>query len=157
MRETRVRSLGWEDPLEKEVATHSSTLAWRIPWKEEPGRLQSTGSQRAGHNCVTSLSFTLSYLGSFQESWCSDKLHQNLWLQCTAKVKTHCSRCIELLEPDFNGLPNWLIKSLGTIDLEQKKKKSWFFNWKPSDYGQGYLGSSFSWVQFSQPLTLLIC
>ena len=50
MRETRVRSLGWEDPLEKEMATHSSTLAWRIPWREEPGRLQSTGSQRVGHD-----------------------------------------------------------------------------------------------------------
>ena len=43
MRETRVQSLGWEDPLEKEMATHSSTLAWRIPWTEEPGRLQSAG------------------------------------------------------------------------------------------------------------------
>ena len=50
MRETRVRSLGWEDPLEKEMATHSSTLAWRIPWMEEPGRLQSMGSQRVGHD-----------------------------------------------------------------------------------------------------------
>ena len=50
MRETRVRPLGWEDPLEKEMATHSSTLAWRIPWREEPGRLQSMGSQRVGHN-----------------------------------------------------------------------------------------------------------
>ena len=45
MRETRVRSLGQEDPLEKEIATHSSILAWRIPWMEEPGGLQSTGSQ----------------------------------------------------------------------------------------------------------------
>ena len=50
MWETQVRSLGWEDPLEKEMATHSSTLAWRIPWTEEPGRLQSTGSQRVGHH-----------------------------------------------------------------------------------------------------------
>ena len=49
-RETRVQSLGWEDPLEKEMATHSSILAWRIPWTEEPGRLQSTGSQRVGHD-----------------------------------------------------------------------------------------------------------
>ena len=45
MRETRVRSLGWEDPLEKEMATHSSALAWKIPWTEEPGGLQSVGSQ----------------------------------------------------------------------------------------------------------------
>ena len=43
MQESRVQSLGWEDPLEKEMATHSSTLAWKIPWMEEPGRLQSTG------------------------------------------------------------------------------------------------------------------
>ena len=48
MRETRFLSLGWEDPLEKEMATHSSTLAWKIPWTEEPGRLQSMGSQRVG-------------------------------------------------------------------------------------------------------------
>ena len=45
MQETQVRSLGWEDPLEKEMATHSSVLAWRIPWMEEPGRPQSTGSR----------------------------------------------------------------------------------------------------------------
>ena len=50
MCETQVRSLGWEDPLEKEMATHSSILAWKMPWKEEPGRLQSMGSQRVGHN-----------------------------------------------------------------------------------------------------------
>ena len=50
MWETWVRSLGWEDTLEKEMATHSSTLAWRIPWTEEPGRLQSMESQRVGHD-----------------------------------------------------------------------------------------------------------
>ena len=54
MRETQVQSLGWEDPLEKEMATHSSILAWRIPWMEEPGRLQATGSQRVGHDWATS-------------------------------------------------------------------------------------------------------
>ena len=50
MLETRVRSLGQEDPLEKEMATHSSTLAWRIPWREDPGGLQSMGSQRVRHD-----------------------------------------------------------------------------------------------------------
>ena len=50
MQETRVRSLGWEYPLEKEMAAHSSILAWKIPWTEEPGRLQSMGSQRVGHD-----------------------------------------------------------------------------------------------------------
>ena len=50
VQETQVPSLGWEDPLEKEMATHSSILAWRIPWTEEPGGLQSMGSQRVRHN-----------------------------------------------------------------------------------------------------------
>ena len=49
MWETRIQSLGQEDPLEKEMATHSNILAWKIPWMEEPGRLQSMGSQRIGH------------------------------------------------------------------------------------------------------------
>ena len=53
MRETRVQSLSWEDPLEKELATHSSILAWRIPWTEDPRGLESMGSQRFGHNWVT--------------------------------------------------------------------------------------------------------
>ena len=48
-----VQSLDREDPLEEEIATHSSTLPWRIPWTEEPGRLQSMGSQRVGHNLET--------------------------------------------------------------------------------------------------------
>ena len=47
---TKVQSMDQEDPMEKEMATHSSTLAWKIPWTEQPGRLQSTGSQRVGHN-----------------------------------------------------------------------------------------------------------
>ena len=50
MRETQVQALGWEDPLEKEMAIHSSTIARKIPWTEEPGRLQSMGLQRVGHD-----------------------------------------------------------------------------------------------------------
>ena len=50
--ETQVRSLSWDDPLEKKIAAYSSILAWRIPWTKEPGRLQSTGSQRIRHNLV---------------------------------------------------------------------------------------------------------
>ena len=53
MWETWVRSLGWEDPLEEDMATHSSILAWRIPWTEEPGELQSIGSERVGHDWAT--------------------------------------------------------------------------------------------------------
>ena len=53
MQETWVRSLGWEDPLEEGMATHSSILAWEIPWTEEPGRLQSIKRQRVGHDRAT--------------------------------------------------------------------------------------------------------
>ena len=59
MWETRVRSLGWEDLLEKEMAAHSSTLAWKMPWTEEAGRLQSMGSQRVGRDWATSVSLFL--------------------------------------------------------------------------------------------------
>ena len=50
MQETQVQLLGWEDLLEKETVTHSSILAWKIPWTEKPARLQATGSQRVGHD-----------------------------------------------------------------------------------------------------------
>ena len=50
MRETWLQTLGWEDPLEKKMATHANILAWRIPWRERPGRLQSTELQRVGHD-----------------------------------------------------------------------------------------------------------
>ena len=58
MREIRVRSLGPEDPLEKAMAPHSSTLAWKTPWTEEPGRLQSMGSLKVRHDWTTSLSLS---------------------------------------------------------------------------------------------------
>ena len=61
MWETWVQSLGWEDPLEKEMATHSSTIAWKIPWTERPGRLQSMGSQRVGNDWETPLHFWPSF------------------------------------------------------------------------------------------------
>ena len=53
IRETWVQSLGWKDPLEEGMATHSSILAWRIPWTEEPGGIQSMGSERVGHDWAT--------------------------------------------------------------------------------------------------------
>ena len=57
MQETQVRLLGRKDPLERETVTHSSILAWEIPWTEEPGGLQSTGSQKVGHDLVTTFLF----------------------------------------------------------------------------------------------------
>ena len=65
MRETQVQSLGREDSLEKEMATHSSILAWKIPWMEEPGRLQSMGSLRVRHDRVTFFLFFLSFFHSY--------------------------------------------------------------------------------------------
>ena len=65
IRETQVQSLSQEDLLEKEMATHSSILAWKMPWTEEPGRLWSMGSQRVGHDWETSLSLSLIHLSNF--------------------------------------------------------------------------------------------
>ena len=65
MQETQTWSLGQEDPLEKEMATHSGTLAWKIPWTEEPGRLQSMALQKVRHNWATSLSFFLVFIHSW--------------------------------------------------------------------------------------------
>ena len=77
MWETWVPSLGQEDPLEKEMVTHSSILAWRIPWTEEPGRLQTTGLQRVRHDSATSLSF----FHSCERCWSATSimLAQNGW------------------------------------------------------------------------------
>ena len=83
MQETSVWSLGRENPLKKETATHSSTLAWKIPWMEEPGRLQSMGLQRVGHDWVTS--FSLFYITR------SNNLHK-------VKVKVAQS-CLTLCDP----------------------------------------------------------
>ena len=68
MGETWVQFLGQEDTLEKEMAIHSSTLAWKIPWTEEPDRLQSMGSQRVGHDCATSLSLSFHFFFMVQPS-----------------------------------------------------------------------------------------
>ena len=69
MQETQVQSLGREDPLEKRKATHSSILAWRIPWTEEPDKLQSTGSQRVGHDWATNISGQVNYDFSTTKAW----------------------------------------------------------------------------------------
>ena len=67
LQETQVQSLVWEDPLEEEMATHSRILAWKIPWTEEPGRLQSRGLQRVEHSSVTTLHFTSLLVQEFWE------------------------------------------------------------------------------------------
>ena len=63
--ETQAQSLGWEDPLEKEMATHSSILAWEFSWTEEPSRLQSMGSQGVGHNLATEQQYSNDWIKIF--------------------------------------------------------------------------------------------
>jgi len=95
MWETQVRFLGWEDPLEKEMAPHSSTLAWKTPWTEYPGRLQSMGSQRVGHDWATSLSLSPSLKSNihasnftFQISLLLGKLSQQFFAHCKVPGRT---------------------------------------------------------------------
>ena len=86
MRETRVQALGWEDPLEKEMATHSSTIAWKIPWTEEPGRLQSMGSL---------------------ELDTTERLHFHFSLSCIGEGNDNPLQC-SCLENPRDGKPGWL-------------------------------------------------
>ena len=131
MQETRVRSLGREDPLEKEMTTHSSTLAWKIPWTEEPGRLQSMGSQRVRHDWAMSLS--LSYT-----QYISQLLYPSIcwWilrlLPCLSYCKSYCyehwNACMfsfsSDIYPDFlildktrsNQMSGWVVRPGKTIE-----------------------------------------
>ena len=88
MRETRVWFLGWEDPLGKEMAIHSSTLAWKIPWTEEPDRLQSKGLQRVGHDWATSLT------------------HCVLWKPCHSQLKGQVYSSSPRNQAGFGGCLN---------------------------------------------------
>ena len=96
MRETRVQSLGREYPLEEEMATHSNTLAWRILWTEEPGGLQSMGSQRVGHNWATTLHFTSSFhQKKFKPLYCMPsyiKCVQQVFGEWMNECAMHCVR-----------------------------------------------------------------
>ena len=86
MRETRVRSLGREDPLKKEMAIHSSILAWRIPWMEKPSRLQSAGLQRVGHDWATSPHLHLSTAGIVLVGYACLCLHWQIFKSCPWSV-----------------------------------------------------------------------
>ena len=130
MRETSVQSLGREDPLEKETATHSSILAWRIPWMEKPGGPESTGSQRVGHDWATWLSLSLNFhkqgfnavSSSTQTTTLkSDNYHSPGYTcphhgQCSSKCLSflknntldHYTHDITLLEPSGQDVPTTL-------------------------------------------------
>ena len=99
MRETQVQSLGRKDPLEKEMVTHSSILAWRIPWTEKPGRLQSMGSQRVGNDWAISLHYNIASISvlsvQFSCSVVSNSLQlhglQHARLPCPSPTSGACS------------------------------------------------------------------
>ena len=113
MQETWVGSLGWEDPLEEEMATYSSILAWRVPWIEEPGELQSAGSQRVGHdwgtNTTEAQSLPKRVLGSADWSPLLALLSRGLFFfffffgctteQTWSSVCTATQSCVTLCDP----------------------------------------------------------
>ena len=104
MWETWVRSLGWKDPLEKEMATHSSTLAWKIPWTEEAGRLHSTGLQRVRHDWATSLHSFYFYRGRNEpRAW--HRLSEATQLRSgRGRIRTHISGCTWPYSQSFSDL-----------------------------------------------------
>ena len=113
MRETRVQSLGWEDTLEKEMETHSSTTAWKIPWTEEPDRLQSMGSQRVGHDWAASLSLCPKNRGVFYfKAFKLGNICQVLILKSRDIIfptKVHIVKAMVFLVVEY-GRESWTIK-----------------------------------------------
>ena len=97
MQETSVRSLGWKDPLEKGMAIHSSILAWRIPWTEEPSRLQFIGSRRVRHNWASNI-FTFMIHMKMYTFWEPDRLF---------KIMYYCIECSEKGKILATGLVRW--------------------------------------------------
>ena len=102
MRETWVQSMGQEDPLEKKMATHSSILAWKIPWTEECSRLQSMGSQRVRHDWATSLSL-LALCMDYNRLW---EIIKEMEYQTTFSVSQET--CIQIKKQVRTGTPDWL-------------------------------------------------
>ena len=108
MLETRVWSLCWEDPLEKEMATHSSTLAWKVPWTEEPGRLQSMGSQRVGHDWATLLIYSgrRTHKGTSESHW-----------DYEAEIRVHEAESTGVLASEFGRKGHFIEKSSRILHL----------------------------------------
>ena len=117
MWETWVRSLGQEDPLEKALAPHSSTLAWKILWMEKPGRVQSMGSQRVGHDWATSLSLSLYFHALVSIQCCDfvvtalDGFLLNKWIYLPPKhLKMGCVSDAHFFIPQIVMYESWRFK-----------------------------------------------
>ena len=121
MQETRVQSLGWEDLLEKAMATHSSILAWKIPWTEEPGRLQSMGSQRVGHNWATSLQREFRVESRNESPRALEKLAQVFrWLDIFRSWFYEPNSCISSYLEKHWGPSRWWLLCVTSRNLLQK-------------------------------------
>ena len=133
MQETWVWSLGWEDPLEKGMATHSSILAWRIPWTEEPGRIQFIGYQRVGHDWVTfSSSHVWMWELDYKENWAPK--NWCFWTVVLEKTLESPLDCKGFQPVHPKGNQSWVL--IGRTDVEAETPilwppdvKSWFI-WK---------------------------
>ena len=140
MWETRVRSLGQEDPLEKEMAIHSSILAWRIPWTEKPSRLQSTGSQRVRHDWVTSPPYVWVWELDCKESWALK--NWCFWTVVLEKTLESPLDCKEIQPVHPKGYKSWIF--IGSTDAKAESPilwppntKNWLI-WKDPDAGQDW-------------------
>ena len=135
MRETWVWSLGWEDPQEKEMAAHSSIVAWKIPWTEEPGRLQSMGLQRVRHDWVT------------EQNWTEVTLFLNEWMDEVAQF------CPTLCNPMDCSLPRSSIhgifqaRILAWIAISFSRKSSWPRDWILVSHIAGWLLNELQFIQ----------
>ena len=144
MRETWVRSLGQEDPLEKEMAIHSSTIAWKIPWTEEPGRLQSMGLQRVGHNWATSHGFSSGHVWMWEldceESWAPK--NWCFWTVVLEKTLESPLNCKEIQPVHPKGDRSWVFIRRNDAEAETPilwppHVKSWL-NGKDHDAGRDW-------------------
>ena len=141
MQETWVWSLGWEDPLEKGMATHSSILAWRIPWTEEPGRIQFIGYQRVGHDWVTfSSSHVWMWELDYKENWAPK--NWCFWTVVLEKTLESPLDCKGFQPVHPKGNQSWVL--IGRTDVEAETPilrppdaKSWLI-WKDPDAGKDW-------------------
>ena len=150
MLDTQVQSLGREDPLEKEMATHSSTLAWRIPWREEPSRLQSMASQRVGHNWATSLSLSISSVTQSCPTLCDPTNCSTPGLpahhQLPESTQTHVHWVGDAIQPSYpllspsppalnlsqhQGLFQWVTSSHQVAKVLEFQLQHQSFQWTP--------------------------
>ena len=123
MQETWVQPLGWEDPLEKGRATHSSILAWRIQWTEEPGGLQSLGLQRVGHDWVTNMVLIIMVINRFHPLFASKDPHDPLQINTGEKTRENAIDT-ELSKPSFH-----LRLSSVTLEFEILEGRDVYWFW----------------------------